>query len=134
MPMFHFTLTIEGADLSTDDVRRALFDHGCGDVTFASVGSPQLFDFRREADCFADAVGSAIRKVESVMPGARVLEVRRDESSERSDASRGLSSSDLVESTGMLSEQDYPHWRDTESIQEWVRAVRRGGLPKQAST
>lgn len=23
MPMFHFTLTIEGADLSTDDMRRA---------------------------------------------------------------------------------------------------------------
>jgi hypothetical protein len=79
-------------------------------------------------------VGSAIRTVESVVPGARIVDVRRDESSERSDASGGLSWGDLVENTGILSEQDHPHWRDTESIQQWVRAVRRGGLPEQAST
>lgn len=24
--------------------------------------------------------------------------------------------------------EDYPHWRDTESVQEWVRASRRGDL------
>jgi hypothetical protein len=29
---------------------------------------------------------------------------------------------------GMLKDEDYPHWRDTESIQEWVRASRRGEL------
>lgn len=134
MPMFHFTLTIEGADLSTDDMRRALFEADHDDATAARVCSPQVVDFDREADCFADAVGSAIRTVESVVPGARVVDVRRDESSERSDASGGLSWGDLVENTGILSEQDYPHWRDTESIQQWVRAVRRGGLPEQGST
>lgn len=31
-------------------------------------------------------------------------------------------------------ERDYPYWRDAESIQEWVRAVRRGGLPEQGRT
>lgn len=29
---------------------------------------------------------------------------------------------------GMLKDEDYPHWRDTESVQEWVRASRRGEL------
>lgn len=132
--MFHLTRTIEGADLSTDDMRRALFEADHDDATAARVCSPQVVDFDREADCFADAVGSAIRTVESVVPGARVVDVRRDESSERSDASGGLSWGDLVENTGIPSEQDYPHWRDTESIQQWVRAVRRGGLAEQGST
>ncbi len=133
VPMFRFTLTVQGADLLTNDGRRALLGAGCNDATVERVGPLQLVHFDREADCFADAVGSGIRFVESVVPGARVVEVRRDDSSERSDASGGLSS-DLRESAGILAEHDYPHWRDTESIQQWVRAVRRGGLPEQGST
>lgn len=132
--MFHFTLTIEVADLGTDDVRRALFDAGCDDATVARVDSPQLVDFHREAACFADAVGSAIRAVESAVPGARVVEMWRDESTDRLDANRDLNARDVVASAGILSERDYPHWRDAESIQQWVRAVRRGGLPEQSST
>jgi hypothetical protein len=29
---------------------------------------------------------------------------------------------------GLLKDEDYPHWRDTASVQEWVRASRRGEL------
>ncbi len=29
---------------------------------------------------------------------------------------------------GILKGEDYPHWRDTASVQEWVRASRRGAL------
>jgi hypothetical protein len=29
---------------------------------------------------------------------------------------------------GLLKDGDYPHWRDTASVQEWVRASRRGEL------
>lgn len=29
---------------------------------------------------------------------------------------------------GLLRDEDYPHWRDTASVQEWVRASRRGEL------
>ncbi len=29
---------------------------------------------------------------------------------------------------GLLKDEDYPHWRDTASVQEWVRASRRGAL------
>jgi hypothetical protein len=30
--------------------------------------------------------------------------------------------------TGILKDEDYPHWSDTASVQEWVRASRRGAL------
>lgn len=29
---------------------------------------------------------------------------------------------------GILKDEDYPHWSDTASVQEWVRASRRGEL------
>ena len=29
---------------------------------------------------------------------------------------------------GLLKDDDYPHWRDTASVQEWVHASRRGTL------
>lgn len=34
----------------------------------------------------------------------------------------------ISEGAGMLKERDYPHWSDTESVQEWVRTSRRGEL------
>lgn len=29
---------------------------------------------------------------------------------------------------GLLKDEDYPHWQDTASVQEWVQASRRGAL------
>lgn len=34
----------------------------------------------------------------------------------------------IREGAGVLQDKDYPHWRDTESVQEWVRTSRRGEL------
>ena len=34
----------------------------------------------------------------------------------------------ISEGAGLLKTRDYPHWRDTESVQEWVRTSRRGEL------
>lgn len=34
----------------------------------------------------------------------------------------------ITEGAGLLEEKDYPHWRDTASVQEWVRTSRRGEL------
>lgn len=34
----------------------------------------------------------------------------------------------IREGVGMLKDKDYPHWSDTESVKEWVRASRRGEL------
>lgn len=34
----------------------------------------------------------------------------------------------IREGAGVLRDKDYPHWRDTESVKEWVRTSRRGEL------
>lgn len=34
----------------------------------------------------------------------------------------------IREGAGLLKDKDYPHWRDTESVKEWVRKSRRGEL------
>lgn len=34
----------------------------------------------------------------------------------------------IREGAGVLQDSDYPHWRDTESVKEWVRTSRRGEL------
>jgi hypothetical protein len=31
---------------------------------------------------------------------------------------------------GLLKDEDYPHWQDTASVQEWVRASRRGNADR----
>jgi hypothetical protein len=76
--VFAFTLTVEGADLLRGDAVDALFVVGCDDATFGISNDVQTADFDREAPDFAEAVASAIRAVEGAVPGARVVEVRRD--------------------------------------------------------
>lgn len=78
MTQFSFTLTIEGADVMTDAAQEALFGAGCDDATFATSNDVQVAGFDREAVDFAEAVASAIKAVESAVPGARAVEVHRE--------------------------------------------------------
>ena len=78
MTMFSFTLTIEGADLTTEVAQDALFAAGCSDATFGIADGVQTADFDRDASDFADAVASAIKAVESAVPGAQVVNIHRD--------------------------------------------------------
>ncbi len=78
MTLFSFSLTIEGADVMTDAAQNALYEAGCDDATFGVSGGVQTAEFDREAAEFAEAVASAIRAVESAVPGARVVEIRRE--------------------------------------------------------
>jgi hypothetical protein len=34
----------------------------------------------------------------------------------------------IRDGAGLLKEKDYPHWRDTSTVQAWVRTSRRGEL------
>ena len=77
MTQFSFTLTIEGADVMTDAAQNALYEAGCDDATFGVSRGVQTAEFDRKAVEFAEAVASAIRAVESAVPGARVVEVHR---------------------------------------------------------
>lgn len=76
---FGFTLTVEGADLLTDEAQDALFDAGCDDATFGVSNGVQTADFDRDAPDFASAVAGAIKAIETAVRGARVIEVHRDE-------------------------------------------------------
>ena len=55
----------------TDAAQDALFEAGCDDATFATSNDVQVAGFDREAVDFAEAVASAIKAVESAVPGAR---------------------------------------------------------------
>ena len=77
MTLFRFTVKIEGADTMTDTAQDSLLEAGCDDATFGTSGGIQTGEFDREAVEFAEAVASAIRAVESAIPGARVVEVHR---------------------------------------------------------
>jgi hypothetical protein len=78
MTSFSFILTIHGADVMTDAAQDALFEAGCDDATFGVTNEVQTAQFDREAGDFAEAVASAIKAVESAVPGARVVEVHRE--------------------------------------------------------
>jgi hypothetical protein len=74
---YHFELTIEGVDIMADDVLDALFEAGCDDASFGVSMEIQTGAFHREAADFAEAVASAIKDVESAVPGAQVVGMER---------------------------------------------------------
>jgi len=76
--LFSFTLTVERADILTDDAINALYEAGCDDATFGVSGGVQTGEFDREATDFAEAVASAIKAVEAAVPGALVVDVHRE--------------------------------------------------------
>lgn len=78
MALFRFTLTVEGADILTDDAISALYEAGCDDATFGVSGGVQTGEFDREATDFAEAVASAIKAVAAAVPGAMVVDVHRE--------------------------------------------------------
>lgn len=78
MKTYNFALTIEGADVLTDEAQEALFEAGCNDATFGASDGMQIAEFDREAADFSEAVASAIKAVETAIVGARVIEIRRD--------------------------------------------------------
>lgn len=75
---FRFTVTIQGVDMTSAATVDALFEAGCGDATLGTSGGVQTASFDRVAGAFADAVGTAIRAIESTVPGARAMHIERD--------------------------------------------------------
>lgn len=76
---FSFTLLIDGPDLQTDENMNALFEAGCDDALFGSRDGIQFADFDRDAQSFAEAIGSAIRDIKSAVPEAAILRVEPEE-------------------------------------------------------
>ena len=72
MPIHHFTLIVDGADLRRGSAVDLLFEAGCDDALVGSTEGTQFIDFDREAASFDDAVLSALADVEQV-PGVEVV-------------------------------------------------------------
>lgn len=66
MPIWEFTLIIEGVDAQGGETLGALFEAGCDDALVGRTNDIQHIDFSREARSLADAVLSAVSDVESV--------------------------------------------------------------------
>ena len=79
MPDYEFTLLIDGPDLQSEEHLNALFESGCDDALFGNRDSVQYADFTREATSFSAAISSAIKDIESAVPGARVLRVEPED-------------------------------------------------------
>lgn len=74
MPIQHFTLIVDGADLQSEPFIDALFEAGCDDATVGRVNGVQYLDFDREAESLGEAIISAVRDVEKV-DGVQVARV-----------------------------------------------------------
>ncbi|MFN2488182.1 MAG: hypothetical protein ABR529_00255 [Actinomycetota bacterium] len=79
MSEFRFTLTVEGADILSDASQEALYEAGCDDATLGVSEGVQTAEFDRQAGDFSEAVASAIKQVERAVPGAKVVDVHREE-------------------------------------------------------
>lgn len=78
MPLFSFNLTVEGADILSEDAVNAPDEAGCHNATLGGSNGVQTGEFDREDPDFAEAVGTAIRTVETAVPGALVVRIVRD--------------------------------------------------------
>ncbi|MGH8923613.1 MAG: hypothetical protein ACRDWA_03065 [Acidimicrobiia bacterium] len=79
MPVYEFTLIVEGPDLQEEGPLDALFDAGFDDATIGRVGTIQFLEFDREAESFAEAVLSTTVSLESAIPGVRVGHLEPDD-------------------------------------------------------
>jgi hypothetical protein len=73
MGTHEFTLIIDG-DPGTPARLNALYEAGCDDATFGSIGGQAFADFTREAFSQEAAIASAVHQVESV-GGLRVKKI-----------------------------------------------------------
>ncbi len=70
-----------------------------------------------------DEVVSAIDERVGERGRSRFLEEAAREKLERLELEAAIR-----DGAGILKQKDYPHWSDTRSVNEWVRASRRGEL------
>ena len=74
---YTFTLVLDGPDPS--EHLDALFQAGCDDAMFGARDGVHYADFDRTARSLADAIGTAIRSVESAVPDLMVIRVEPEE-------------------------------------------------------
>ena len=66
LPVFTFTLIVEGPDIQAAEIVDALQEAGCDDALAGRSNGVQYLDFDRKAESVGEAVTSAVADVESV--------------------------------------------------------------------
>ena len=73
MTTYTFTLLFAGPE--AEGFVDTLYEAGCDDALFGVQHGVQFADFDREAESLEAAVATALRSVETVIPGAEVVRV-----------------------------------------------------------
>lgn len=82
MDTFSFTLRLDvpsNVDLLSEEIQDALFEGGCDDATFGVEAGHPYGSFDREAKSFPQAIMSAVRDVETAIPGIGVRGIAPDD-------------------------------------------------------
>ena len=78
MPLFSFRLVLQGASDLTPQIADALYMAGCDDALVGSRNGVLFAKFHREAPSWDEAIGSAIRQIESARAGLTVVRTEQD--------------------------------------------------------
>jgi hypothetical protein len=73
-----FTLILSGVRELTPELANAAYEATHGDIELNLCEGVASIDFTREATSLKEAIASAIREVESIDPGIRVLRVESE--------------------------------------------------------
>src|SRR5262245_7948659 len=79
MPVFEFTVVLDGKDVLSAESLEALYGAGCDDGTFGEVDRVPFGDFSREAPTAASAIGTAILDIQRALPEVRAVRVEPDD-------------------------------------------------------
>jgi hypothetical protein len=110
MRPYSFGLIVIGADFGDDDVVNVLYEGGVDDASFAVRDGSSVAYFDREADSFPAALTSAIRDLESALPGLKVC---------------GLHAEDLLTPAGVAAASK----RTRQSVHQHIQGERGTGFP-----
>jgi hypothetical protein len=105
-----FTLTLSGANEETPGLEDKIFEAGCSDALINFINGVVYLDFYRESFSFEEAVISAIKQVESILPDTKVIQVTPDNLVSGSEISKRLN----------LTRQ---------TISLWVKGKKRNKIP-----
>ena len=74
MPVYHFTLIVDGPDLQDASLIDAVFEAGCDDAVIGRIDGIQYVDFDREAVTLDQAILSAVADIERI-DGVHVIRI-----------------------------------------------------------
>ncbi len=107
---YEFTLVLEGVNDKTEGLEDRLFEAGCDDTLINFRNGTVYLDFNREASSLEDAVIAAIKDIESIKLGIRVISILPDDLVNEMDIAKRLN-------------------QNRQTVSLWVKRERRQSTP-----